>query len=800
MNLLVVKIILRKFKINLSFTIIKILGLCVGLSCSIFISLWIFNELEYDKHINESENIYRLMSYGEKYWSNGVIWVPGPLGPITSESIPDIKNSLRIQPAYSKVAFRYGDKKFYENMGIFADTSFFSFFNFNLLYGDINNCLLNPNSIVISKDFAQKYFGLKNPVGEIIETDNDQYIISAVLDDIRNNSSLKANFIIPINSLEKYGQSFSNWNNINVITFCKLNKDVNIENTAADLTKLARSKHSIQYERDSAYVKLQAFDKIHLDGEHGHYLEIFDLGSQKMVFIFSSIVFLILILAIINFINLNTASSDKLKKEIHIRRVLGASRPDFIKYFYIESLLVVSFAFCMAILLVALFLPKFNMLSVQNLLLSEVFNLNFIFLLFVLFILTWLLSASYPAFYLSSLNKVGTINFKGGVKSQSKAISRKAMVVVQFIITSVLIISFITILKQINFIKNKDLGFDTHNVIYLPLKGEFANKYEQIKRKLLNNENILYVSNQDYLWASLNNRTTGFKWEGKDPETSVEMHIPQVGFDYIESLNIEVIEGRSFSKDFATDSNSFIINQSAFKKIGMQNAIDMPFSVFDGKKWQNGNIIGIIKNMNFKSLKINIEPMVMRFLKYPEGNSDYGVMLIRFKDKMQKEVVNEVELLWNTVNSEIPFEYKSLSDKYEEFYVEENNMFKVISFFTILAIAISCLGLFGLITFTIERREKEIGIRKANGADAYNILILLIWDFMKLIGLGYAIALPVSYYLMNGWLQGFAYRIKLDFTIYAGALIIALVVSLIAILYKSSKASLKNPIDVLRYE
>ena len=796
MNPLILKSIFRKLRRNLTFSLIKILGLSIGICCTIIIFLWIFSELKYDKFLNDSENIYRLMSYGQKYWRNGVIWSPGPFAPVASESIPEIKNSLRIRHNYSKMAFKYNENFFYEDQGVFADTSFFNFFNFKLAYGDINSSLREPNSIVISEKFANRFFGDGNPIGKILETDEMQFMVTGVLEPLPENSSLKVNFIIPIKILEP----FTNWSNINVISYFKIDQEVDNNEISTELTKLVRRNHSAQYEQDSAYFKLQAVGDIHLD-EHGSYLKIYDLGSKKLVFIFLTIAVFILILAIINFINLHTASSEKVKKEMNIRKTLGASRKNLIKYFYVESLIIIFIAFDIAILLTELFLSRFNELSGKHIILSDILDFKFLLLLILLFILTWLLSGSYPAMYLSSLSNFKTnLNSKLNIKKQPKVIFRKVLVILQFFVTAILIISFLTILKQVNYVQKKDLGFDNKNIMYFPLKGEFASNYDILKRRLLQKDKILHIANQDYLWASLNNRTTGFKWEGKDPESDIEMHIPQVGFDYVEALNMKIIEGRSFNNEYASDSNAFIVNEAAIEKMALSNPIGTPLSIYTGSEWQHGNIIGVVQNINFKSLKTSIEPMVMRFLKKPGENTNYGVVLIKFKDGQEKYVAKLAESMWNDVNPNIPFEYELLDETYSKFYKNDQDMFKVITFFAILTILISCMGLFGLITFTIERREKEIGVRKAIGANAINVIILLIQDFLKLVFIGYLLALPVSFSFMNNWLKGFAYKIKIDVFICVYALLMILLVAILSIIYKSIRASQRNPVEILRYE
>jgi len=794
-----IKSILRKLKRNISFTIIKVIGLAIGLACSLTIILWIFDELKYDKYIDDSNDIYRVLSYGKTYIVNGAIWLPGPLTPEAKEKLPQVKDYMRITFT-PKIVLKHSEKKLSVEKGLIADSNFFSFFNFNMQYGNAETCLQNSNSIVISDDLADKFFGETNPMGKLLESDEGQFMITGVMS-IPENSSLVPDFIIPISYLESKGSKFTYWSRLDVIAYLKLNNNADTHQVEESLVQLAINNHSPQVEDDGVVFKLQSIKEIHLDGEHGSYLSFYDIGNKKTVFIFSSIAIFILVLAIINFINLTTASSNAIKKELSIRKVLGASRKNLIKHIYLESFVVIFMAFDIAVLITELFLKYFNNLTGKEFSLSNMLDLKLLTFMSILFLVVWIISGTYPALKLSSIGKNRNPHkLAFTFSNKNNPILRKSLVVFQFFITAILITSFLTIFKQISYIKNKDIGFEPKNIMYIPMKGDFANKYDQVKERLLNLELITYVTNQDYLWADLNNRSTGFYWEGKDPDYKPEMHIPQVGFEYVEALDMEIVAGRSFNKNYATDSNAYILTESAVNKIGVADPLGMQLKVSDGSNWHTGNIIGVVKDFNFKSLKTQIEPMVLRFDKKPGENTTYGQVLIKYKEGYEQEVIQYVKNIWNEVNPNLPFDYNFLIERYDKLYEKDKKVFKVITSFALLTILISCLGLYGLITFTIERREKEIGIRKANGAVTTNIIVLLIKEFIILVFIGFTIAIPFSYFFMSGWLDNYAYKTNLSVWPFAVTLLILIIISILSIIYKSVKASLKNPVDILRYE
>lgn len=801
MKKLFIKSIFRRLTKKLSFSLINIFGLAIGLASSLVIFLWVTNENSYDKFHSKYHNIYRIMSYGTKYMVEGIIGSPFPLSVAIKEELPEIKQTVRfIYP--QRFNFKYNDKNFYEDKGIIVDSTFFDLFDFEFVYGNSNSVLREPNTIIITEAMAKRYFGSDDPMGKDLEMDEDRFTINGILKDIPKNSTLQFDFIIPLIHWEKSGYPTHYWGMFMAHTFIELHENVNISEIEKKFTQIALNYECPQVKNDGVVFKLQPMSEFHLDGKHGSYLSYIDVGSKKTVLIFTSIALMLLCLAVINYINLSTADSDEKSKEIGIKKILGSSRKDLIKSIYMEGFITIFIAFDLALLFIEMMLPVFNNLAGRELIFSDLFRNGFAFFLIGIFIITWLAAGSYPALYLSSL-KSNKILDAGNIFNVSRpnSIFRKILVVFQFTVSIALIISTITIFKQMLFIKNKDVGFDINNIVYVPLKGDIANNFELIKNRLLNDPNIIMVTNQNYLWATENNRTTGFNWDGKDPEFQIDMLIPEVGFDYLKLLDMKIIEGRDFNQKFRTDSTeAFILSETAVIKMGISDPVGKGFELYNGSKWQEGKIVGVVKDINYKSLREEIEPIVMRVLAHPENNTTYGVMLIKHVNNKSSEVINYLKNIWEEVNPDIPYEYNVFEETYSNLYEDENNTGKIILYFSILAILISCLGLFGLTSFMVDKRTKEIGIRKINGATSINIVLLFIGEFVKLILIAYIIAIPIAYYFMNNWLNRFAFKTHLSIPIFIVAIIIILSVSCAAIIFKSINVSNQNPAESLRYD
>ncbi|UCE07810.1 MAG: ABC transporter permease [bacterium] len=794
------KIALRNLIRQKMYSFINIFGLAVGLACSILILAWVKTELNYDKFHKHFDEIYRLISYGTKYMVQGFDGTPAPLAPAITEQIPEIMNVTRFMDL-PRMVVKYSDKSFYESRAVLTDPSIFDVFTFSLIMGNKETVLADPSSVIITEATATKYFGNDKPLGKILSMDEIEMKVSGVMKNVPQNSHLKFDFLVPISLLEKLGNRLS-WGNFSAVTYLHLSDKPDIGSLAERITEIA-SKNNCPQVADGVSFRLQPLSEIHLDARHGGYRNYSDMSDKMYVSIFSAIAFFILFLACINYVNLATARTEKRVKEIGMRKVVGASRRQLIFQYLGESILLSILSLALALILVELLQPVFNNL-VQKQLDTHYFSdqQHIIGLLGILFI-TGVLSGIYPALFLSSFNPIKTIKSNTIILNRNGSpFLRRALVIFQFTLSIILMIGTIVIHKQLHFMKNKNLGFEKENVIYLPLKENIANKYDFFKQQLLQNPEIINVTATDFLWATNINRTTGFDWEGKDPQFEIDMLIPRVGFDYFETLKIEMAEGRSFSREFQTDATeAFILNEEAVRQMGITSPVGKHFTLYRNQGIiQKGKIIGVFKDIYYKTLSQQIEPLAIRVLTDLTTATSYGVVLIRISGKNIQNALALIENLWQDINASVPFEYHFLDETYENLYLSETRMGTIMNYFSLLAIIISCLGLFALATYAAERKTREIGIRKILGSSVVNIVILLTKEFTKLVIIANIIAWPIGYYFMNKWLQDFAYRVNFGIEIFVWSSILAFSFALLTVSFQSIKAALVNPVESLRYE
>ncbi|MFC2097751.1 ABC transporter permease [Bacteroidota bacterium] len=789
---------------NPSFSFINILGLSIGIASSILILLWVQNELSYDKFHKGHKNIYKIISYGQRYMIEGYDGGPGQLGPAIKDEIPEIKNIVRINQIFGGAEFKYDNHIYIENNGIIVDSTFFDVFTFPFVSGNKESALSEPYNIVITKKMALKYFGQEEALGKIINYGDNALTVTGVIQNPPDNSHIKFDFLVPTDLYLAIGGKFY-WGMFMTTTFMSLTDNINEQKLNNQITEIAKNNNCPQVVSDGIVFRICPLTDIHLGNIKAtdHYYT--DVGSKKVVYIFSAIAFFILLIACINYINLSTARSEKRSKEVGIRKVVGARRPQLVGQFLGESLLISFIALDLAILLVEIFLPMFNNLTGKHLNMNIFGDPQTILGLVGILVITGLLAGSYPAGFLSSFKAVNILRSNLSLKSK-KGFSwlRTGLVIFQFSISIILICATSIVYKQLIFMKNRDLGFNKENVIQIPLKGNIGSKYDIVKESLLKNSFISYVSSQDASWYSGSNRCAGcLVWEGKDPEFELDMLFPSVGFDLFEMLEIKLIEGRFFSRDYETDSDkAFILNEEAVKMMNITDPIG---------KWCklggfsdnviSGEIIGVIKNINYSALHKKVEPQAYRILKNPESTSNRGVMLVKFKDGYSAQTLSAINDVWKDINPEMdPDEFTDLNASYENLYASEKNLSKILTYFTLLAVFISCLGLYGLASFMAERRTKEIGVRKVNGASTGSIIILLSRNFSKWVILSFIIACPLVWHFMNKWLQEFDYKTSITWWIFAGAGLLTVLISFITISYQSIKIANSNPADSLRYD
>ncbi len=768
-------------------------GLAIGMAVFILIALWVNDELSYDKFHKNINNLYRVISKGA-YLGDGVDGTPVPLAIAIKYEIPDIIDAVRIMDV-PKLVISYDDKAYYEDKILLTEQPFFNLFSFPFLYGNPENALSNPNDIVITEKIAKKYFGDENPIGKTLVAEGKyQTTVAGVLKDIPENSSFEYDIIASFKIKgEEYTYLESHWGSLMASTYVLVNENSNLKNIIAKLNLIGEKNNCPQF-KDGVSFDLQPFLAVHLDGKND-YRNYADIGESKLVYSFSIIAIFVLLVACINFINLSTARSLIRAKEVGMRKTVGASRFQLIRQFLGESILLSAISFFLAIVLVELCLPAFNNLVEKSLDIS-LFNPVFIIGGICIIIITGAVAGSYPAFYLSSFAPVAVL--KGKERSVSGKLSlRRILVVFQFSLSIALFIGTAIIYLQLNYIDTKDLGFDRANVVHIPLKENMGPQYSSIKSVLLRSPYIESVSSQYNLETNVDFSTNGFVWEGGVPNYGLQFNTSNVEPDYFETLRFELVRGRLFSKELTTDTNAaVIINEEAAGQMGLENPVGKRFGYME----LDATIIGVVKNANVASLYKDISPRVYSPVQDFADASEHGKVLIRFSEDNFEGALSHIRNTWEKFNKVTPFEFELLDDTYKNLYRKENRIRIIVSIFTLLAIFISCLGLFGLVSSITERRTKEIGIRKVLGAKVHNIISLLAKDFVVLVIAANIIAWPVAYLIMNRLLQNYAYRINLNLWIFAVSAMAVLLIAILTVSLQAVKAAMSDPVETLKYE
>ena len=788
-----IKTTFRNTSRHKGYTFINLAGLAIGMACTLLILLWVKDELSYDRFHENGRDIYRIMSYGTKYMIEGTEGTPAPLGPAAKEEVPGVLNYARFSDV-PKLVVRYQDKVFYETRGLIADPSIFEIFTFPFVQGNPKTAFTQPLDIVITETMAEKYFGDENPVGKTVEVEGRPAAVKGVIQDIPNNSHIQFDFLSSYEFIQDVTDYGMNWGSFNFVTYLQLEPNRDFREIGRRITTVA-AKNNCPQVKDGVEFRLQPLSAIHLDSRAAHRNYI-DVGDSKYVIVFSIIAFFVLFIACVNFMNLSTARSTTRAKEVGMRKTVGASRRQVIIQFFGESLFLTALASLLALVLVALLLPAFNQLTGKILRLNLI-DFQLVIGLLVIVLLTAALAGSYPALYLSSFKPVKVL--KGVFNPEGKGqIFRRVLVVFQFSLSIALLVGTSVAYNQIHFLRHAKLGFNKENIVYVPVKENIGKRYDAFKSELLSDSNILSVASQYYLFAKDGPfRTTDYDWEGREEGQQIDIILNLVDYDFIPLLGLELASGRNFSKEYPTDpATAYILNEEAVKKMGIEDPVGKYFSY--GKR--KGIIIGVLKNAHFRSLHEKIEPHVFFFLRDVAAATQYGVILIKVNGSETEEALAKIQGTWENINPDSPFEYHFLDQTYDNLYRKEKKTGTILNAFTLFAIVISCLGLFGLASFLTEQRTREIGVRKILGSSEFGIVVLLSKQFMKWVLIANLFAWPIGYFVMNEWLKSFAYRINVGIGILALSGLMAGGTAVLAVSYQAFKAARANPIDSLRYE
>jgi putative ABC transport system permease protein len=777
------KIAFRNIKRNSTYSILNISGMAIGMTCAILILLWVQDEWSYDRHFENADELFRVIE-NQNLTTGGnslIVPVPGALAQALKEEYPEIIRAVRFCP--NPLTLQKKDE-YIEETVISTDKDFLKMFGIRFIRGDINTALDDPHSIVITEETAKKYFGNEEALGKTVASRGFNVTVTGVVKSMPENSHIQFNILIPVEWLSTIApHQLDGWNE-RFNTYIELKKGTDSKTVDAKIIDFIK-KHN---KESNSEIFLQNIKKIHLFSSGKYIADDYATGDITYVRILSLIAVFILIIACINFLNLSTAQSARRAREIGVRKVSGANKQKIILQFLGESLLIVLVAHVIAMIFVELLLPGFNNLIGKQLSVNYQSAGLYIGLITVV-LFCGLLAGSYPAFYLSSLKPLDVI--KGVInKNPGNAGFRRVLVIFQFSLSIILIICTLIIKMQLKYIQNKNLGFSKENIGYFMFPTRPSDpKLESIKKELISNPDILSVTRA---WNPFYNEGTrnGFSWEGKKEGDDVYFHVLGADVDYVKTYKLEIKEGRFFSSEFSTDNTAIVINEEAAKILDFKNPVGETITSPRGSKL---NIIGLVKDFHIQSLHYKIGPLIMQI-----GSSN------NFYIKMKPDkIISTVEFIKTTFKSfdpGLPIDFHFLDDDYDNLYRTEQRMGKIFGYFSLLTIIISCLGLIGLSSFMAERRTKEIGIRKINGAKSIEIFSLLSGEYILWVSISIIIACPVAWYVMNKWLQNFAYRINISWWVFALAGVIALLIALLTVSVQSYIAAGKNPVEALRYE
>lgn len=789
------KIAWRNLIRHRSFAFLNIAGLAIGLAASMLILAWVQHEESYDRFHEHADQLYRLTADLDQDDFRVAI-TPPPLTPELKAKMPEVIDFVRVTPPQTNY-FEYNDNRYEEKAGLYADPNFLDVFTFPLIAGDRTTALQQPDGIVITERLAKKYFKDDNPIGKTLEINHSQAVtVMAVLADVPTNSHLQFDYILPFNFLSRDNYLYPNntqddWGDFKYYSYVKVKESLAPEARTAlegNITRLYRE--HVEGALRKSNLQLQPLKNIHL---HSQKLQV-DLagqGNSQYVQTLFFIAIFILIVACINFMNLATARSARRAKEVGLYKVIGAHRIQLVMQFMGEALLIAYLSYLLALGLAWVCLPLFNHIS-DTVLDPNLFHPQFLMTSFGIATLTGLVAGIYPALYLSNFAPVKVL--KGAVTGANSGnlVFRNVLVVIQFVVSITLLVGTILTYQQLNYLKNRDLGFDQSGLVYVPMIGDIWGQQQAYKDALHDNPLTADFSVTEDLPTNLESGTIDYNFEGKEPNSSVIVAEIDVDEHFLDVFDMQLLTGRGFSRQFGNESNNYVVNETLVKMMGLspEEAIGKPFELWSRK----GTIIGVVKDFNFKPASQVIQPLLLRY------NDWGGMVVVKARTQELEATLKALEKINAQLNPNFPFSYGFVNQDLERLYVGEQRLSNLFNFFAVLAIFVSCLGLYGLSAYIAERRTKEIGVRKVLGASVMHLTTMLSMDFIKLPLIAMAIATPMAWWTMNKWLNEFAYRIDIRWWVFALAGGLSLVIAVITVSTQAVRAATANPVNSLRDE
>jgi len=831
------KIAVRNIRKHKGYSFINIAGLAVGMACALFILLAVQDELSFDRFHDNAKSLFRVEQ--DQKGGQGLFHVnvtPYAMGPALKTGIPEIADSTRAART-GALLVRFGEKVFFESRITAVDPSFLRMFSFPLLRGSAEGALNDPSALVVTEDFAKKYFGTADAVGKSVTINNAfPATVTAVLKNVPANSTLVFDALLPVEFLKNFGININNWGTNEIVTYVQLQSPAaaaTVKGRAfgSPLTRglkprastaeippgkpgalVAVNEKITKFYRDRA---LQSFGnpsdpaiRKQMESYRGPDFLLMPLvdirlygffgfnrtdRSIKTVYTFGAIALFVLLIACINFMNLATARSANRAREVGLRKTVGALRKSIAGQFYGESVFTAVLSGLIALALVVLLRPGFNALVGKQINLASIFSLKFLVGIMGVTLLTGFVAGSYPALFLSAFRPASILKGRvaGGARS---ALFRKVLVVVQFGLSVLLLVGMGVVSAQVDYMRSKKLGYDKDQLIYLPMRGETARSYGSLKEQLLLNPRILGVTATHQPPTSIGSNSWGASWDGKDPEQRFLIGTGSVDFDYPETMKIEMAAGRTFDKKYAADNGrTFLVNEEVPKLMGLNSAEAV------GKRFNfqgiDGTIVGVMKNFHYQSVRNAIEPMAIAVVP-----RSFAFAVVRLQAGAVGPALEAVKTTWQKVYPQYPFDYRFFDQDFDQMYRSDERNGAMLKIFSVLAVLIACLGLFGLASFTAEQRTKEIGVRKVLGAGVPGIVVLLTREFVQWVLIADVVAWPAAYFLMRNWLKGFSYRTEISGWLFLATGAGTMVVALLTVGFQALRAANSNPVQALKYE
>ena len=791
-----IKFAIRNLQKNKSSSIINIIGLAIGMTCFILIALYIQWELSFDKYHQHGEHIYRIvLNPGTFFYQNkdGFNCTPAALIPVLKQECPEIINGTRIEK--NSCLIHFNEKSYNEDRFFYADPDFLKMFSFPLISGNIETALQNPFSVILTESMARKYFGTSNPLGQTISVDQqDEYVVTGVIEDTPENSHFIFDFIASFNTLYSKRKNMETWNNNSYPAYVQLNKN----SIPADVdSKLDEIVKKYKGENDNTKFRLEAMHRIHLHGDRN--FELSNNSDIRYIYLFAIIGFFILLIACFNYINISTAQSAKRAKEVGLRKVVGANRSQLVRQLLSESVLFSAVGFCLAVFLAELILPLFSSTLNLNIRLSLFSEIKLLFGLFVCLLFVGCIAGAYPAFMISSFQPTHILKNMARKNSKSFFNLRNILVVVQFIISAILIVSTITVYKQLQYIKDKKLGYQKEHIITMGVSYDHLKmNYQSFMNELSANHLIADISVSRALPYNIRSCTDG-DWFGREKDKHFPVYYAQIDNHFLDLYEIKLKAGE-VPKNEPISFTGFILNEKAVDALQWEDPVGKNFGCNMIPK-ENGRVVAVVKDFHYYPLHYEIAPMALQLGVEDSNPNPWGKLYFSIKINSQ-DITGTLAFIKNKWKqfSSYPFEFQFIDSSLDEMYKTEQRLGSLFNIFAVIAICIACLGLYGLISFAVEQKIKEIGIRKVLGASVKQIVSLLSGEIMVCVILANLFALPVTMIAMNKWLQNFAYRVDLTIWPFLLSGMLALLIALLTVSWQAVRAATANPVESLRYE